>query len=111
VIAETLVHPPSNEYVHGGEPWLIVSPEHAEIFRRAGMSKADVKRRLWELSKMPASMLAVKEIGRAHDSRQAEFGGAVTADTVLGRFDILWGFAPLYPELAVRHLTTQSILV
>jgi hypothetical protein len=36
---------------------------------------------------------------------------SVTADTVLGRFDILWGFAPLYPELAVRHLTTQSILV
>ena len=83
VIADTMAHPPSNEYVHGGEPWLIVSPEHAEIFRRSGMSKAEVKRRLWELSKMPASKLAVKEIGRAHDSRQVEFGGAVTADTVL----------------------------
>ena len=34
-----------------------------------------------------------------------------TADTVVGRFDVLWGFAPLYPELAVRHLTTQSLLV
>lgn len=32
-------------------------------------------------------------------------------DTVVGRFDVLWGFAPLYPELAVRHLTTQSLLV
>jgi hypothetical protein len=83
VIADTMAHPPSNEYVHGGEPWLIVSPEHAEIFRRSGMSKAEVKRRLWELSKMPASKLAVKEIGRANDSRQMEFGGAVTADTVL----------------------------
>jgi hypothetical protein len=36
---------------------------------------------------------------------------AAGSDTVAGRFDILWGFAPLYPELAVRHLTTQSILV
>jgi hypothetical protein len=36
---------------------------------------------------------------------------AIGGDTVAGRFDILWGFAPLYPELAVRHLTTQSILV
>lgn len=34
-----------------------------------------------------------------------------TADTVVGRFDVLWGFAPLYPHLAVRHLTTQSLLV
>lgn len=33
-----------------------------------------------------------------------------SADTVIGRFDVLWGFAPLLPELAVRHLTTQSLL-
>ena len=36
---------------------------------------------------------------------------AIGSDTVAGRFDILWGFAPLYPELASRHLTTQSLLV
>ena len=36
---------------------------------------------------------------------------SASADTVAGRFDVLWGFAPLYPELAVRHLTTQSLLV
>ena len=74
VIAETMVHPPSNEYVHGGEPWLIIGPEHAEIFRRGGMSKADVKRELWERSKMPVSRLAAKEIERARDSRTAELG-------------------------------------
>jgi hypothetical protein len=33
-----------------------------------------------------------------------------SADTVRGRFDVLWGFAPLLPELAVRHLTTLSLL-
>jgi hypothetical protein len=35
---------------------------------------------------------------------------ASASDTVVGRFDVLWGFAPLLPELAVRHLTTQSLL-
>ena len=74
VIAETMVHPPSNEYVHGGEPWFIIGPEHAEIFRRGGLSKADVKRELWERSKMAVSRLAAKEIERARDSRTAELG-------------------------------------
>ena len=35
---------------------------------------------------------------------------AIGSDTVAGRFDILWGFAPLYPELACRHLYTQSLV-
>lgn len=33
-----------------------------------------------------------------------------SADAVRGRFDVLWGFAPLLPELAARHLTTQSLI-
>ena len=33
-----------------------------------------------------------------------------SADNVRGRFDVLWGFGPLLPELAVRHLTTLSLL-
>jgi hypothetical protein len=82
VMAETMVHPPSNEYVHGGEPWLIIGPEHAEIFRRGGLSKADVKRHLWELSKMSASRLSTKELDRARDSRTEELG-ALTAATLL----------------------------
>jgi hypothetical protein len=35
---------------------------------------------------------------------------AVGSDTVAGRFDVLWGFAPLYPELAARHMYTQSLV-
>jgi hypothetical protein len=34
----------------------------------------------------------------------------ITDDKVVGRFDVLWGFAPLLPELAVRHLYTQSLV-
>ena len=74
VIAETMVHPASNEYCHGGEPWLMISPEHAEILRRGGLSKADVKARLWELTKMPARHMAAKDLLRVKSSRTEEFG-------------------------------------
>lgn len=74
VIAETMVHPPSNEYVHGGEPWLILGGEHAEIFRREGWDKARVKRELWSRSKMAVKHLSAKEIERARASRTVELG-------------------------------------
>jgi len=81
-IAETMQHPPSNEYTHGGEPWLILSPEHAEILRAAGLAKAEVKRRLWELSKMPARRMTDKDLLRVHDSRGTELG-QIGPDTLL----------------------------
>jgi hypothetical protein len=33
---------------------------------------------------------------------------AISSDTVPCRIDVLWGFAPLYPELAVRHFTALT---
>lgn len=82
VIAETMIHPPSNEYVHGGEPWLILGSEHAEIFHREGWDKARVKRELWQRSKMAVKQLSVKEIDRARASRTSELG-ELTPDTLL----------------------------
>ena len=82
VIAGTLRHPPSNEYVHSGEPWLVLCPEHAEILHDAGYSKAEVKRRLWEASKMPASELSAEDLSRAQPSRAAELG-TIGPDTLL----------------------------
>jgi hypothetical protein len=34
----------------------------------------------------------------------------ISDDRVVGRFDILWGFAELYPELAARHMYEQDLL-
>lgn len=34
----------------------------------------------------------------------------ITDDKVVGRFDVLWGFACLLPELACRHMYTQSLV-
>jgi hypothetical protein len=82
VIAGTLRHPPSNEYVHSGEPWLVLCPEHAEILHDAGYSKAEVKRRLWEASKMAAAELSAEDLSRAQPSRAAELG-VIGSDTML----------------------------
>ena len=91
-IAETMQHPPSNEYTHGGEPWLILSPEHAEILKGAGLGKADVKRRLWEGSKMPARRMTDKDLLRVHDSRGKELGkiGPDTPLPVSPRPEDIW---------------------
>lgn len=81
-IGETMQHPPSNEYTHGGEPWLIFSPEHAGILKAAGYSRDGVRRELWELSKMPARRMTDKDLLRVHDSRTAELG-KIGPDTLL----------------------------
>lgn len=82
VIAETMIHPPSNEYTHGGEPWLVFGPEHAEILKRAGLTKTEVKHRLWERSKMRADRMSAKDLQRVKDSRGDELG-EIRPDTML----------------------------
>jgi hypothetical protein len=82
VIAETMIHPPSNEYTHGGEPWLVLGPEHADIFKHAGWSKAEVKQRLWAQSKMKAGRMSARDLMRAVDSRTVELG-AIGPETLL----------------------------
>jgi len=74
VIAGTMTVPASLEYVYGGEPWLMLAPEHAHILKHDGLSKAEVKRRLWEQSKMPAHRLAAKDLARTQNARRAELG-------------------------------------
>jgi len=82
VIAETMVHPPSNEYCHGGEPWLMIGPEHAHILANGGYDKARVKAKLWELTKMPAGRMSVKDLLRVRESRTPELG-EITDETLL----------------------------
>jgi hypothetical protein len=82
VFADTMAHGPSNEYVHGGEPWIVLSPEHAEILHEAGYSKADVQAKLWELSKMQAGRMTPEDRGRAQASRGAVLG-TIGEDTML----------------------------
>ncbi len=74
VIADTLAFPPSNDYWIGGAPWLILSPEHAEILHHAGYSKSQIKDALWEKSKLRAGRMAAKDFARTQFTRRAELG-------------------------------------
>ena len=75
VIADSMTFPTSNDYHFSGEPWLVISPEHAAVLYRGGLSKSDVKRKLWEQSKMAARRFAAKDFERARHTRSGELGG------------------------------------
>jgi hypothetical protein len=91
VIADTMAHAPSNDYWIGGEPWLILSPEHAHILNRDGLGKAEVRQRLWALSKMAAGRMAVKDYERTQRARRDELGeiGPDTALPISPRPDLI----------------------
>jgi hypothetical protein len=76
------VHPASNEYCHGGEPWLVLAPEHADILHAAGYDKAHIKQRLWDLARMPARRMSAKDLLRVVASRSDELG-EILPDTLL----------------------------
>jgi hypothetical protein len=82
VIADTMAHAPSNDYWIGGEPWIILSPEHAHVLNRDGLGKAEVRHRLWELSKMAAGRMAAKDFERMQRARREELG-EITPETLL----------------------------
>lgn len=92
VIAETMVHPPSNEYCHGGEPWLVIAPEHAEILHAGGFDKEKIKYRLWEQTKMAAARMSIKDLLRARASRSGELGdiGPETLLPISKRPEDIW---------------------
>ena len=74
VFSDGICFPTNNDYYFGGEPWLLLGPEHAEILHREGLSKRDVKQKLWERSKLPVDRLAAKDRMRLQHTRGAELG-------------------------------------
>ena len=82
VMAETIRRPTGNDYCKGGDPWMVLSPEHAAILKAGGLTKAEVKRMLWEASRLPANRMAVIDMKRTMNRRQAELG-EIRVDTLL----------------------------
>lgn len=81
-MADSMPFAASNDYWLGGEPWIIVCPEHAEILHRDGFDKPGLRARLWNDSKMPAGRMAPKDLDRTRLSRGAELG-SIDATTML----------------------------
>lgn len=82
VIADTMTYPAGSDFTYGGAPWLILSPEHAQVLKEDGLSKVDVKRRLWELARLAAGRLSAKDFARVQTGRRAELG-EFTRETLL----------------------------
>ncbi len=82
VMADSIAYPTSNDYWCGGAPWVMLGPEHADIFAQAGMDKEHVRLQLWEQSKMKASRRSIKDYARTRDARAAELGD-IGPDTLL----------------------------
>jgi hypothetical protein len=74
MIGDTMQYPASSDYIYGGAPFVLLSPQHANLFHREGWSKAEVKRRLWEASKMRAGRSRGSEFERMATGRRAELG-------------------------------------
>ena len=72
--ADSMAYAASNDYWCGGEPWIVLGPEHAEILKRGGLTKVDVKRRLWQQSKLAAGRMPPKDMARVQHARRAELG-------------------------------------
>ncbi len=82
VFADSICFPTNNDYYFGGEPWLLIGPEHAEILHREGLSKRDVKLKLWEMSRLHVDRLAAKDRMRLQHTRGAELGPFDTKTTI-----------------------------
>ena len=74
MIADTMQYPASSDYIYGGAPFIVLSPQHANLFHLAGWTKAEVKRRLWEASKIRAGRSRGSEFERMATGRRAELG-------------------------------------
>jgi hypothetical protein len=83
VIADTMAFPTANDYVFGGEPIVLLGPEHAAILAQAGLSKAAVKRRLWEQSKLPGRRFAAKDLARLVIGRREDLPGPIGLETLI----------------------------
>ena len=82
MIGDTMQYPASSDYIYGGAPFVLLSPQHANLFHREGWSKAEVKRRLWEASKMRAGRSKGSEFERLATGRRAELG-EIGPDTIV----------------------------
>lgn len=68
--------PGNNNMLLGGEPLYAVCPEHAAILAGAGLSKQDVKRRLWEHARLPLRDFSVENQQTLRSERAAMYADA-----------------------------------
>src|SRR5436309_476846 len=81
-IAGTAATTGSNNIYLGGEPLVVLGPEHAQTFATGGWSKADVKRAIWERARVRLDRFSPENRERFAVIDPARFGDRLLADEV-----------------------------
>ena len=74
-LAGTAATTGSNNVYLGGEPLVILGPEHAQTLAATGWSKADVKRALWERIRIRLDRFSAENLARFATIDPAQFAG------------------------------------
>src|SRR2546425_1254968 len=81
-IAGTAATTGSNNIYLGGEPLVVLGPEHAQTFATGGWSKADVKRAIWERARVRLDRFSPENRERFAVIDPARFRDRLLADEV-----------------------------
>jgi hypothetical protein len=72
----------NNNVYLGGEPLLLVGPEHAATIAAGGWSKRDLKRAFWDRARVPLSAIGPENLARFAVIDPARFRDRAPGDTV-----------------------------
>lgn len=81
-IAGSLATPGTNNIYLGGEPMVVLGPEHASIIARDGFSKKDVKAFLYEHARLPLSGISNGNKKQFKKNNPERFSGLKDTDRV-----------------------------
>jgi len=81
-VAGTAATTGSNNIYLGGDPLVILGPEHAQTVASSGWSKAEFKRRFWDAARVPLRKFSGDNIARFKLTKPERFEDA-GADTLL----------------------------
>lgn len=91
-LAGTAATTGNNNVYLGGEPLLLLGPEHAQTFAASGWSKSDLKRAFWDAARVPLSAFSAENLARfavidpprfANQPLDTSVGLAATPDDVM----------------------------
>jgi len=77
MIAGTMTYPGSNNAQGGGEVLLVISPGHAELFAKAGMTRRQVQEALHARARIPLNRFSKELIERVRKKRAGRYGSTL----------------------------------
>jgi len=69
-----VAYPGSNNAQGGGEVLVVLSPTHARVFGRAGMTRRELQTQLFEHARVPLGRFSDEMMGRVRRKREARYG-------------------------------------